>query len=45
MLEYIKNLDAILADLERADITIARTNSRFYYFSIKIIDYICNFEE
>lgn len=44
MLKYIKNLDIILADIKKANITIARIKSQFCYFDIKILSYICDFE-
>lgn len=42
--EHIQNLDAVLADLERAGITIAGAKSQFCCAGIKIVGYICNFE-
>lgn len=44
MIKHIQNLDAVLANLERASITIARVKSQFYYSGIKIIGYICDSE-
>lgn len=43
--EYIWSLDFMLADLKKANITISRGKSQFYYFRIRIKDYICDFEE
>ena len=42
VVEHIQNLDAVLADLERAGITIAGTKSQFCYSGIKIVGYICD---
>ena len=44
MLKHIQNLDVILADLERAGITILGAKSQFYCAGIKIMGYIYNFE-
>lgn len=44
MLKIIKNLDIILADIKKANITIARIKSQFCYFDIKILNYIYDFE-
>lgn len=45
MIEYIQNLDTVLADLEKAKITIAETKYQFRYFDIKIVNYISDFEK
>ncbi len=42
VLKHILNLDKVLADLERARITIARAKSQFCCASIKIVGYICD---
>ncbi len=42
MVEHIQNLDKVLADLERAGVTIARAESQFCRASIKIVEYICD---
>ena len=42
MVEYIQNLDKVLADLEQAGVTIAGTKSQFCQASIKIVGYICD---
>lgn len=41
VIEHIQNLDTVLADQEKAGITIAKVKSRFSCFGIKIIGYIC----
>lgn len=40
ILEYIQNLGKILADLEKAGITIAGIKSQLYQAYIKIVEYI-----
>ena len=42
VVEHIKNLDKVLADLERARVTIAGAKSQFCQAGIKIVGYICN---
>lgn len=42
VVEHIQNLDAVLADVERAGITIARAKSQFCYSGIKIVGFICD---
>ena len=44
VVEHIQNLNAVLADLERAGITIARAKSQFCCSGIKIVGYICDSE-
>ena len=38
--EYIQNLNKVLANLERAEVTIVGAKSRFCHASIKIVGYI-----
>lgn len=45
MIEYIQNLDTILADLEKIDIIIDKTKSQFCCISIRTISYICDFKK
>ena len=40
MVEHIQNLDSVLADLERAGVTIAEAKSQFCRAGIKIVGYI-----
>ena len=42
VLEQIQNLDKVLADLERAGVTIARAKSLFCRAGLKIVGYICD---
>ena len=42
VVEHIQNLDAVLADLERAGITIAGAKSQFCCAGIKIVGFICD---
>ncbi len=42
LVEYIQNLDKVLADLERAGVTIAGAKSQFFRAGIKIVGYICD---
>ena len=42
MVEHIQNLDKVLADLERAEVTIAGAKSQFCRAGIKILGYICD---
>ena len=42
ILEYIQNLDKVLADLEQAGITIVGAKSQFCQAGLKIVGYICN---
>ena len=42
MVEHIQNLDTVLAELERAGVTIARAKSQFCRVGIKIVGYICD---
>ncbi len=42
MVEHIQNLDQVLADLERAEVTISGAKSQFCRAGIKIVGYICN---
>ena len=42
VLEHIQNLDKVLADLERARVTIAGGKSQFCRAGIKIVGYICD---
>ena len=41
-MEHIQNLDQILADLEKAGVTISRVKSQFCQADIKIVGYICD---
>lgn len=45
VVNHIQNLDAVLATLEKAGITIAKAESPFYCFGIKIVGYIYDFKE
>ena len=40
--EHIQNLDEVLADLERAGVTIAGAKSQFCRAGLKIVGYICD---
>lgn len=40
--EHIQNLDKVLADLERASVTIAGAKSQFCQAGLKIVGYICD---
>lgn len=40
--EYIQNLDKVLADLNKAGVTIAEAKSQVCHANIKIVEYICN---
>ena len=42
VVEYIQNLDKVLADLERAGVTITGAKSQFCRAGIKIVEYICD---
>lgn len=42
VLEHIKNLDKVLADLEKAGVTVAGGKSQFCQAGIKIVGYICD---
>ena len=42
VVEHIQNLDKVLADLERAGVTIAGAKSQFCRAGIKIVRYICD---
>ena len=42
VVEHIQNLDKVLADLERAGVTIAGAKSQFCRAGIKIVGYICD---
>ena len=42
MVEHIQNLDQVLADLERAGVTISGAKSQFCQAGIKIVGYICD---
>ncbi len=42
VVEHNQNLDTILADLERAGVTIAEAKSQFCRAGIKIVGYICD---
>ncbi len=42
ILEHIQNLNKVLADLERADVTIAGAKSQFCRVGLKIMGYICD---
>ncbi len=42
MVEHIQNLDKVLADLERAGVTIAGAKSQFCRTGINIVRYICD---
>ena len=42
ILEHIQNLDAVLADLERAGVTISGAKSQFCRAGIKIVGFICD---
>lgn len=44
VVKHIQNLDTVLADLKRVDITIARAKSQFCCTGIKIVGYIYDFE-
>ena len=44
MVEHIQNLDKVLANLERAEVTIAGAKSQFCQAGIKIVGYICNID-
>jgi hypothetical protein len=42
IIEYLRRLDAVLADLERAGVTIAGQKSKFCMTGLKIVGYICD---
>ena len=42
MVEHIKNLNKVLADLEQAEVNIAGAKSQFCQADIKIVGYICD---
>jgi len=42
VLEHIQNLDAVLADLERAGATISAEKSMFCMAGLKIVGYVCD---
>ena len=42
ILEHIQNLNKVLADWERADVTIAGAKSQFCRVGLKIVGYICD---
>ena len=42
VVEHIQNLDHVLADLERAGVTISGAKSKFCQVGIKIVRYICD---
>ena len=42
VVEHIQNLDTVLADLERARVTIAGAKSQFCRAGTKIVGYICD---
>lgn len=42
VLEHIQNLDAVLADLERAGATISAVKSMFCMAGLKIVGYVCD---
>ncbi len=42
VVEHIQNLDKVLADLQRAGVTIAGAKSQFCLAGIKIVGYICH---
>lgn len=42
VVKHIQNLDKVLADLERAGVTIGGAKSQFCQASIKIVGYICD---
>jgi hypothetical protein len=44
VLEHIQNLDAVLADLERAGATISAVKSKFCMAGLKIVGYVCDAE-
>jgi DNA-dependent RNA polymerase auxiliary subunit epsilon len=45
ILEYIQNLDKVLADFERANTIVATTKIKLYIIGIKIVEFICNISE
>jgi len=44
VLEHIQNLDAVLADLERAGATMSAVKSKFCMAGLKIVGYVCDAE-
>ena len=42
MVEYVQHLDQVLANLERAGVTLSRAKSQFFQVGIKIVGYICD---
>lgn len=44
VIEHIQNLDQVLANLEQAEMTIAKAKSQFCQVSIKIVRYIYNID-
>ena len=42
VLEHIQNLDMVLTDFERVEVTIAGAKSQFCQAGIKIVRYICD---
>ena len=43
--EYLQNLDRVLAELKRADITISAEKSYFCLANIKIIGFVYNYKD
>jgi RNase H-like domain found in reverse transcriptase len=42
VMEHLRNLDAVLADLERAGVTVAGEKSKFCMAGLKIVGYVCD---
>jgi hypothetical protein len=42
--KYIRNLDIVLADIERAGATILGEKSKFCINGMKIVGYMCDFD-
>jgi hypothetical protein len=45
ILEYIRSLDAVLIDLERASITISTLKSHFCMIEFKVVSFICDADD
>jgi hypothetical protein len=42
VMEHLRNLDAVLADLERAGVTISAEKSKFCMKGMKVVGYVCD---
>ena len=45
MLKHIQNIDKVFSDAECAEITVIKEKSQWFVIKVKIVEFMCNYEE